>query len=80
MFYFWDHALDDSFFCDKMLRWKYHDLIQIIEEIVSEMLDTRDPLECITEELEPNDRLTRTRPDFESVSLYQEHTRFPISS
>lgn len=59
MFYFWYHVLDDSLLGDKMLRWKYHNLIQIIHEVVREVLDTRDPLERISEELKAYDRLTR---------------------
>ena len=78
MFYFWYHALDDSLLGDKMLRRKYHNLIQIIHEVVREVLDTRDPLEGISEKLEPNNRLTRTRPDLEGISLHQEHPRFPV--
>ena len=78
MFYFWYHALDDSLLSDKMLRRKYHNLIQIIHEVVREVLDTRNPLEGITEKLEPNDGLTRTRPDLEGISLHQEHPRFPV--
>ena len=77
--YFWDHGLDDSLLGDKMLRRKYHNLIQIIHKVVREVLDTRDPLESISEKLEPNDRLTRTRPDLQGISLHEEHTRFPVS-
>lgn len=73
------HALDDSLLRDKMLRRKYHNLIEIIHEIVREVLDTRDPLESISEKLESDNRLTRTRPDLEGISLYQKHTRFPVS-
>lgn len=79
MFYFWYHALDDSLLGDKMLRRKYHNLIQIIHKVVREVLDARYPLEGISEELKAYDRLTRTRPDLQGISLHEEHTRFPVS-
>ena len=78
VFYFWYYALDDSLLRDKMLRWEYHNLVHIIHEVVCEVLDTRYPLECITEKLEPNNRLTRTRPDLKGISLHQEHPRLPV--
>ncbi len=61
-----------------MLRWKYHNLVHIVDEVVCEVLDTRDPLEGISEELKTDDGLTGTRPDLESISLHEEHPRFPI--
>ena len=63
-----------------MLGREYNYFIQVLDETMRQMLDTRDPFECISEELKPDNRLTRTRPDLENISFDEEHTSFPISS
>ena len=73
-----DDGLDDSLLSDKMLRREYRDLLNLLDEVVCEVLDTRDAVECISEELESYDRLTRRWPYLEDVSLHEEHPWLPV--
>lgn len=45
---------------------------------MGKMFNTRYTLEGISEKLESDNRLTRTWPDLEYISLHEEHSGFPI--
>lgn len=54
----WEYRFDDSFFCDKMLRRKYRNLLKFLYKCMCEVLDTRDTVKRVSEELKSDDRFT----------------------
>lgn len=72
--------IDDRFTGDEVLGWKNDDFFFLLESSIGEIFDFGDAFESISEELEPPDLFTRTRPDLESISDHAEHPTFEISS
>lgn len=58
MFDFWENRIDDTFLRDEMLRWKNRHPLEILDELVCEVLDTRDTIQSVTEKFQADNRFT----------------------